>query len=283
MCFLLKVPGLRFALLGTEYDYQYFGKSKHACLSYEKGCYCPLGKMLGGSHAHNGMVYVRGNDKDFNNWWRMGNPTWNWHNVLEYFKKSEGNKNPNFAQNVKYHNAFGKLLVDDFNRTDPIGDVLLAAGLESGYQQMEDFNGGMGWLGYSYAQGTAFEGRRQTTAKTFLAPASRRPNLHVIKNAIVTKVVIEKKNAIGVQITINGTVHLFAGCRKDVILSAGAISSPQILLLSGIGPEKHLERMGIQVKKSLPGVGKIFKITPLCRFSFDLIQPMQVEAQKNKL
>lgn len=251
----IKVPGLRFALIGTKYDYQYFGKSKYACLAFENGCSMPLGKMICGSHGHNGMIYIRGNDRDFNDWHRLGNPTWDWYNVLKYFKKSEGNKNKKIARNRKYHNDDGKLLVDNFKQSDPFGDVLLAAGIESGCEELKDINAGK-WIGCTYAQGTAFNGRRQTTAKTFLTPASRRSNVHVIRNAAVIKVLIKNNKAIGVRFTYNGTNILEARSRKDVILSAGTISSPQILLLSGIGPREHLDHMGIRVKKDLPGVGK---------------------------
>lgn len=180
----------------------------------------------------------------------MGNPTWEWQNVLRYFKKSEGNQNAAFVQDQLYHSGRGKLLVSSYNYTGTLGDVFIAAGVESGYKHLRDLNAGK-WLGYAYAQGTLADGRRQSTAKTFLTPASHRPNLHVIKNAVVSKIIIKNKEAVAVRFTYNGETTFLAKNRKDVILSAGTISSPQILQLSGIGPREHLEQIGIPVKKNL--------------------------------
>lgn len=205
--------------------------------------------MLSGSGGHNSMIYLRGNDRDYNTWRRMGNPTWEWQNVLRYFKKSEGNQNADFVRDQLYHSGRGKLLVSSYNDTGTLGDVFIAAGVESGYKHVKDLNAGK-YLGYAYAQGTLANGRRQSTAKTFLTPASRRPNLHVFKNAVVSKILIEDGEAAGVRFTCNGTKFV-ARNRKDVILSAGTISSPQILQLSGIGPREHLKRIGIPVEKNL--------------------------------
>lgn len=206
--------------------------------------------MLGGSGGHNSMIYLRGNDRDYNTWRRMGNPTWEWQNVLRYFKKSEGNQNADFVRDQFYHSGRGKLLISNYNDTGTLGDVFIAAGVECGYKHRKDLNAG-NWLGYAYTQGTLANGRRQSTAKTFLGPASLRPNLHVIKNAVVSKILIKDKEVIGVRFTYNGTTKFHARNRKDVILSAGTISSPQILQLSGIGPREHLEHIGIPVKKNL--------------------------------
>lgn len=209
--------------------------------------------MLGGSGGHNGMVYLRGNDRDFDEWEEMGNKDWGWKKVLPYFKKSEGNQNKELLRIDKgrYHSGKGKMIVDNFNRTDPFGDILLAAGLESGNKHVSEFNGGQ-WLGYSFSQGTVYQGRRQSPAKSFLIPASKRPNLHVITNAVVSKIEIENGKAVSVLFTYNGTHNLVAKNRKDIILSAGAISSPQILMLSGIGPEKELNKFQIKMHKNLP-------------------------------
>lgn len=249
-----KIPGFQGALLNTEYSYEYFGKSKCACLSFEKGCWAPSGKMLGGSGGHNGMIYVRGNDFDFDNWERLGKgedsaSEWGWRNVLPYFKKSEKNLNPDILRNRYYHSGRGPQFVDNYIQSDPLCDALIDAGVESGYDRLTDFNAGL-WLGYGFAQGTLANGTRQSTAKTFLTPASRQSNVDVILNATVSEVLIENDIATGVRFTYDG-IEFVARNNKEIILSAGAFGTPQILQLSGIGPRKHLERRGIPVKKNL--------------------------------
>lgn len=199
------------------------------------------------------MVYIRGNDRDFNRWETLGNSGWDYRDVLRYFKKSECNQNQGL--NPMYHNFDGKLPVADFNDTDPITDILIAAAEECGIKQLDDLNADE-YLGYGFAQGTVYDGRRVTTAKAFLTPASRRPNLDVITNATVSEIIIKHKRVVGVRFILNGKHELVARNRKDVILSAGAIRTPQILMLSGIGPRGHLESLGITVACDLPvGLG----------------------------
>lgn len=149
----------------------------------------------------------------------------------------------------KYHNRRGKLIVADYTYRDPYSKTIIAAGIESGYRRVKDFNRGKR-IGYGYHQGTIYKGRRQTTAKRFLNSASKRFNLHVIKHALVYRIVIVDKQAIGVQFILNNKTFT-AYNRKEVILSAGAISSPQILMLSGVGPADHLKEFGIPVVKDL--------------------------------
>lgn len=237
----------------TPVDWQFFGKDRKACLAYANGCYIPRGKMLGGSHAINVMIYLRGNDRDYDQWEQLGNPTWNWHNALKYFKKSERNRNKKFVryEHGKYHSARGKLVVDHNGGPDPFGKVLIAAGKDLGYDYVKDPNAGE-WIGFSYAQVTLHNGRRQSTAKNFLISASKRPNLHIIKHALVTKIEIENNEAVGVRFTYNDTYNFVARNRKDVILSAGSLSSAHLLLLSGVGPRQHLQDFDIPVKRDLP-------------------------------
>lgn len=239
----------------TEYDWQFSAKAKRYCLGYPGGCSLPRGKMLGGCDSLNGIVVVRGNDRDYDDWERMGNPTWNWENVLKYFKKSEGNQNMNRFSNTsgKYHSANGQLIIDSFGENHPFGKVVTAAAKELGYNQLDDLVP-YKWLGYIYAQGTLHNGRREGVAKNFLASASNRPNLHVIKNGLVEKIEIVDKKAVKVHFSYKGK-NMTAKNKKDVILSAGALSSPQILMLSGIGPEKHLQEFNIEVNANL-SVGK---------------------------
>lgn len=213
--------------------------------------------MLGGTHGMNAMIYLRGNSRDYDDWERFGNPTWGWQNVLEYFKKSENNQNPLFVKNNngKYHNDNGLLTVGSYQEFAPMRKIIFDAAKEMGYNLVDDFNSDT-ILGYGNAQGTILDGRRQSVAKGFLNSAKNRSNLHIIKHAHVTKIRINNdKVANGVEFIYNGTHKLVANAKKEVIVSAGAISSPQLLMLSGIGPEKHLRKLNIPINKNL-AVGK---------------------------
>lgn len=213
--------------------------------------------MLGGSHGRNGMVYLRGNDRDYNTWKERGNPSWNWKNALRFFKKSEQNRNEKLVafENGKYHSADGKLIVDSFGgRPDPFMKMIIDAAEEYGHEFLDDLDSGK-WLGYAFVMATIHNGRRQSVAKSFLIPAAKRKNLHIIKNALVSRIEIQSNETVGVHFTYNGEHQMFARNTKDVILSAGVINSPQILMLSGIGPREHLAALGIPVIKDL-AVGK---------------------------
>lgn len=199
------------------------------------------------------MVFIRGNDRDYNRWELLGNSGWEYRDVLRYFKKSECNQNRGLSP--LYHNFDGILPIANFNDTDPITDILTAAVEECGVNYLDDLNAD-DYLGYGFAQGTVYDGRRVTTAKAFLTPASKRPNLDVITNATVSEIIIKHKRAVGVRFILNGKKELVVRNRKDVILSAGAIHTPQILMLSGIGPKSHLQSLGIRVECDLPvGLG----------------------------
>lgn len=214
-------------------------------------CNFPAGKILGGSHATNAMIYLRGNDRDYNKWEELGNPTWDWESVLPYFKKSEGNQNTRFVafENGKYHSSQGELIVDAYGSIHPLSQNILAGAREAGFENVMDLNAGK-WVGYSQVQGTIHKWRRQSTAKNFLIPAAERPNLHVITDALVSKIEIENDKAVGVRFTYDDR-EFIARNRKEIVLSAGALESPHLLMLSGIGPRNHLEQLGIPVKKDL--------------------------------
>lgn len=213
--------------------------------------------MLGGTHGLNGMIYLRGNKRDFDTWESLGNPTWNWENVLKYFKKSESNEKVDFLeyQNGKYHSADGQLKVGKYFEHGQFRDIFVEAVKEKGLNFVDELNADIP-LGYSNLQGTTSAGLRQTTAKAFLVSAKNRPNLHVMKHALVSKLNIDDNGEVkGVTFKYNSTKEFVARAKKEVVLSAGAISSPHLLMLSGIGPKKHLEAYKIPVRKNLP-VGK---------------------------
>lgn len=239
----------------TRVDWKFYAQSKFACKAIKNGCYWPRGKMLGGSSSMNYMIYIRGNKRDFDRWSELGNTGWNFDSVLPYFKKSEGNQYIPFVdyENGKYHNGSGPLKVSftGVDGSEPAQKMLYDAAIERGNQGIDDINADK-VLGYVRVEGTYFNGARQSTAKAFLIPAKNRPNLHIIKHAFVEKILINEQNvAYGVKFTYKGNHKLKAIGRKEVIVSAGAIMSPQLLMLSGIGPKNVLNKFKIPVKSDL--------------------------------
>lgn len=253
-----EVPNMFFALqnpnASTVWNY-HAEQSPIASKSLKRGSYWPRGKMLGGSGANNAMVNVRGSDRDYNRWSEAGNPTWDWPNVLHYFKKSEGMRVKEVAESNggRFHNTDGPLKFESFENREPVRDVVLAAGAELGYKRVVDINA-QEYIGMTVPTGNLYEMRRHTSAKAFLVPAKNKPNLHVIKNAHATRLVIERNTVKGIEFILQNR-KLVARASKEVVLSAGAIGTPQILMLSGIGPKEHLAEHGIPVVADLP-VGK---------------------------
>lgn len=207
----------------------------------------------------NYMAYIRGNKRDFDLWEKKGNKNWSYDHVLEYFKKSEGNLNPKYVEydNGKYHNAHGPLLVKR-NFKLPYSKMFKEAGKEFCIKPIFDINSDE-TLGYVNIQATIDGFRRVSTAKAFLAPVKYRPNLNIIKHALATKILFDSnKRAIGVEFEYdgpNGKQNMTAYANKEIIVSAGAIGSPQLLMLSGIGRNNHLEEFNIETISDLP-VGK---------------------------
>ncbi|XP_059615624.1 glucose dehydrogenase [FAD, quinone]-like [Phlebotomus argentipes] len=257
-------------LVESDYDWKYYiePSEKYSKLS---GLW-PRGKMLGGSSSMNAMMYVRGIENDYNHWEELGNPSWGWKNVLQYFKKSERNQNPEIADAFGgyYHSKSGLLNVEHFNSNEPINSYLIQAAKELGYEYVPDMNADKR-IGITTGQGTVKAGVRDSTAAAFLRPAKNRPNLHVVKHAQVLGLEINHKAEVsGVQMNLRGQKVLKAFAKKEVILSAGAINSPQILMLSGIGPAAHLRQFEIPVIRHLQ-VGKNLQDHPFVPliFKFD--------------
>ena len=210
----------------------------------------PRGKVLGGSSSINAMCYIRGNARDYDEWAALGAEGWHWDNVLPYFKRSEGNE----RGGSEFHGGDGPLGVSDPRHRNPLSEVFLEAARQAGHAPTDDFNGarqeGFGWY-----QTTTRDGARSSSARAYLKPVRKRPNLTVITGATASRVTITDGRATGVVYSVNGkgAFHQVAG--KEVILSGGAINSPQLLMLSGIGPAAHLRQHGITVVRDLPGVG----------------------------
>ncbi|MEM7373102.1 MAG: choline dehydrogenase [Bacteroidota bacterium] len=212
--------------------------------------YLPRGKMLGGSSSINAMIYIRGNKQDYNEWAKMGNPGWAYEEVLPYFKKSQHQE----VFDNMYHGKEGPLHVSNRNYTNPLSEVFIQAGEELGYPRNEDFNG-ENQEGFGMYQVTHRNGARCSAADAFLHPASSRSNVQVEIHARVERIVFENGQATGVIYHQKGQ-RIEANVNKEVILSAGAYNSPQILMLSGIGDREELSKHGIEVIHHLPGVGK---------------------------
>lgn len=209
----------------------------------------PRGKVLGGTGSINGMTYMRGHERDYDQWRDLGNPGWGFADVLPYFRKCEDNvRGANH-----FHGAGGPVRVSDAPRHE-LADAFISAGHEAGFDLNDDFNGPT-QEGFGYSQMTIRNGRRTSSADAYLAPARKRPNLQVRIDALASRVVIEDGQAVGVAYSSNGVEHTVLA-RREVILCGGVFNSPQLLQLSGVGPSELLENAGIDVKKHLPGVGE---------------------------
>jgi choline dehydrogenase len=213
--------------------------------------FVPRGKVLGGSSSTNAMAYVRGNRLDFDEWEALGNKGWAYRDVLPYFKKSEHNED--FQGD--YYGKQGPLYVGYSRQPHPLGHIFIESCQRSGIPHNEEYNGAE-QFGASMLQFNIKNNQRQSTATAFLKPVLQRKNLTLKTNCTITKILIEKNKATGVEIiNAKGQKEQIASA-KEVILSAGAIKSPQILMLSGIGDKEYLPQFGIDSTHHLPGVGQ---------------------------
>jgi choline dehydrogenase len=213
----------------------------------------PRGRTLGGSSSINGMLYVRGNPLDYNTWAQYGNRGWSYESVLPYFKKAE-HFEPGGDDS---RGTGGPLHVSNMVERAELLDAFIDAAAAEGFPRNQDYNNGH-QEGFGYYQVTQKNGERWSTARGFLKPAMNRPNLQVETNAYTTKIILEGKRAVGVAYTQHG-VAKEARCNREVILAAGAVKSPHILELSGIGQPQLLASLGIPVLHALPGVGENYR------------------------
>ena len=233
--------------LGAKYNWKFKSTSQPGLNGRQS--YQPRGKALGGSSSINAMVYIRGHSTDYDDWANLGNDGWGYSDVLPYFKRSENNE----RGTDDYHGVGGELNVADSRSSNPVGHLFVEAGKEQGHHHNTDFNGAT-QQGIGHYQVTQKDGHRCSTAVGFLNPVKDRPNLTVLTQARVTKINLEGKRAVGVEIRHKKS-NISIQANKEVIVSAGAFQSPQLLMLSGIGSEANLTPHGIEVKHELPGVG----------------------------
>jgi choline dehydrogenase len=215
----------------------------------DRRVFWPRGKVLGGSSSINGMVYIRGQAEDFDHWRQLGNTGWSFDDVLPYFRRSEHQ----MRGANRFHGTDGPLCVSDVAQ-HPICEAFIAATTGLGFPRNDDFNGAS-QDGVGYHQTTTRNGKRCSTAVGYLRPAMQRVNLTVVTSALTEKILFEGRRAVGVTFRRDGTLCT-AHAAREVLLCGGAVNSPQLLMLSGIGPQEHLAGFGIPVVHHLPGVGQ---------------------------
>jgi len=258
---ITEVPALVGSVYGQEsIDWNYKTEPEAAsCLAMNgRRCSWHRGKAIGGTSAINGMLYIRGSRHDYDEWARLGNPGWSYDEVLPFFLKSEDQQNPTYAADTTYHSTGGPLPVSTPSYKTPLSDAFLRAAEFLGFPVV-DVNSESA-DGFTHMQITAKRSKRFSTAKAFLRPALKRDNLHVLLKARVTKVLFDKfRRAYGVSFErgVPFKKRFVAKASKEVILSAGAVVSPQLLMLSGIGDAKHLRSHGVRrVIVDNPAVGR---------------------------
>ena len=246
---LAPIPGAASWMQNTRHDWAFttvpqkelFGRR----ISY------PRGKVLGGTSVLNYLVYVRGNAGDYDGWAQQGNAGWSYQDVLPYFMKAE--RNAVYAD--AFHGTDGPLGVETNTRRHPLCDRFIEAATSRGVPFNPDFNGKTQW-GCGYYQATIRNGRRCSTADAYLDPVRGRGNLTVFKNCIVTRIAVDGGRATGLDLIDNGRETRSLTATSEVVLAAGSVGSPHILMLSGLGPADHLRSHGIKVQADVPDVGQ---------------------------
>ncbi|MDB4428029.1 choline dehydrogenase [Porticoccaceae bacterium] len=235
---------------------------------------CPRGKVIGGTSSINGMVYVRGNAADFDQWEEQGASGWNYQNCLPYFKKFENHQ----CRDTDYTGNEGPVAISDGNNMrNPLYRAFIDAGVEAGYGETQDYNG-YRQEGFGQKFMNVDRGIRASTGYSYLKAAKKRSNLTILKHALVTRIVFEGKTATGIECKIGAKIQIY-NAKKEVILSAGAIGSPQLLQVSGIGPRKTLEAAGIDLRHELPGVGENLQDHLEFNFQYRCKQPISLNSE----
>lgn len=246
---LLHAPGgLLPIMLSGAYAWRYQSAPQRHLENRE--LYLPRGKVLGGSSSINGMVYCRGTASDFDEWEQLGNPGWSYADVLPYFRRAETYvPGENF-----WHGGSGPVQVTRSGVKHPFAQAFVEAGQQAGYPYNDDTNGAQR-EGFGPTDITVGGGKRSSTSIAYLKPARDRANLTVLTNALTRRILFDGDRAIGVEVQRGRNLEMFRA-RREVIVSAGAINSPQLLMLSGIGDAAHLHEHGIKTQVDLPGVGQ---------------------------
>uniref|UniRef100_A0A2M4ALF8 Putative glucose dehydrogenase fad quinone n=1 Tax=Anopheles triannulatus TaxID=58253 RepID=A0A2M4ALF8_9DIPT len=251
-----EIPETFLAIQKTAGDWENYAEpTPRASKGCKDGGFWPRGRMLGGCGAINAMVYVRGNSRDYDRWEQQGNLGWGWDQVLPYFRKSEDNQDAELlARDAgRFHGKGGYQKVSNFPVKHPLADIVLQAFDEAGFERTTDVNGER-QVGFGLVQGTIINGTRCSPAKAFLVPVKDRPNLHIIKHAVV--VTIDRDPDTDrfkyVNFLLDNKILKTANVRKEILLAAGSLNTPHILQRSGIGPRSLLAQVNIPVVADLP-------------------------------
>ena len=265
------------ALLGKPNPYNWYYETEGQLNLNNRRLYWPRGKGWGGSSSINGMIYIRGHARDYDRWRQMGCEGWSFADVLPYFKRAESNENGG----DDFHGAGGPLHVSNGRSANPLFRAFVRAGAEAGHAATPDFNG-FAQEGFGPYQFTIHDGKRWSAATAYLKPILERPNFTIESHAQVSRIIFEGERAAGVEfVQKKEVVHVRAA--REVILCGGAVNTPQVLMLSGIGPAETLNRFGIDVVADLDGVGQNLQDHLDCSIQYECTQPITLYSQSNPL
>ena len=264
----IHIPAAFSKLFKTDLDWDYQTEPEPGMAGRQ--LYWPRGKVLGGTSSMNAMIYVRGHRLCYDRWAALGNDGWGWDAVLPYFVRSEDQQRGADA----YHGVGGPLSVSDLLEPNPLSEAFVEAAEEIGLGRNSDFNG-ESQQGAGFYQVTQRDGKRCSTALAYLKPALDRPNLEVRTHAHATRILFEGRRAVGVEYSRRGRIQSVSA-ERDIVLSGGAINSPQLLMLSGVGPADHLTDLEIDVVQDLQGVGRNLQDHPVVAVAYRSKRPVSL-------
>ncbi len=273
----VKMPAGIPTLLGRPNAYNWYLETEPQPHLDNRRLYWPRGRGWGGSSSINAMIYIRGQAQDYDRWRQMGLAGWSFEDVLPYFKRSEANENGADA----FHGADGPLWVSNSRSTNPLFGAFVQAGIEAGHPFAHDFNGAS-QQGFGRYQLTVRNGQRCSAARAYLHPVLRRPNLRVESLAHATLILFERDRAVGVEYIQNGR-RILARADREIVLAGGAVHTPQLLLLSGIGDGDVLKRFAIPVRADVKGVGRNLQDHIDCSIHYECRQPITLFSQSKRL
>ena len=274
---MIHMPAGVGALISRPNPFNWYYQTEGQTHMNNRSLYWPRGKGWGGSSSINGMIYIRGHARDYDGWRQMGLEGWSFADVLPYFKRAEHNENGG----DDFHGGEGPLRVSNGRSTNPLFRAFVRAGIEAGHSQTQDFNG-YAQEGFGPYQMTIHEGQRWSAAKGYLKPVLDRKNLTIESHAMVSKVIFEGSRATGIEYVQKKQVQR-ATATREVILSGGAVNTPQVLMLSGIGDGDHLRKFGVPVVQDLKGVGQNLQDHLDASIQYECTQPITLYSQSSKL
>jgi choline dehydrogenase len=265
------------ALIGKPNPFNWYYETEGQLHLNNRRLYWPRGRGWGGSSSINGMIYIRGHARDYDHWRQMGCEGWSFADVLPYFRRAEANENGG----DDFHGSEGPLHVSNPRSGNPLFRTFVQAGLQAGHPGTGDFNGAQ-QEGFGPYQLTIHNGRRWSAASAYLTPILSRTNLTIESNALVSRVLFEGKRASGVEF-VQDKEKKQAQASREVILSGGAVNTPQVLLLSGIGDPEVLKRFEIPLVQALKGVGQNLQDHLDCSIQYESSQPVTLFSQSNPI